>query len=100
MLVICRLNSPVPCPEARLDKTVREEGASMHVIADWLEKLGMSKYAERFTENKIDVPVLRHSTDQRNHNVLETNGPFWKTGFVLWVLALCGVFPVFLRGHP
>jgi hypothetical protein len=68
--------------------------AAMQQIADWLEKLGMSKYAERFTENKIDVPVLRHSTDQRNHNVFETNGPFWKTGFVLWVLALCGVFLV------
>jgi hypothetical protein len=24
----------------------------------------------------------------------QTNGPFWKTGFVLWVLALCGVFLV------
>jgi uncharacterized protein YjiS (DUF1127 family) len=33
-------------------------------IADWLEKLGMSEYAERFSENKIDVSVLRHLTDQ------------------------------------
>ena len=33
-------------------------------ISDWLEKLGMSEYAERFAENKIDVPVLRHLTDQ------------------------------------
>ena len=24
----------------------------------------------------------------------QTNGPFWKTAFVLWVLALCGVFLV------
>jgi hypothetical protein len=37
----------LPCPEARLDKTVREEGASMQAIADWLEKLGMSEYAQR-----------------------------------------------------
>ena len=33
-------------------------------ISDWLEKLGMSEYADRFTDNKIDVSVLRHLTDQ------------------------------------
>ena len=33
-------------------------------IADWLEKLGMSEYAERFAENDIDVSVLPHLTDQ------------------------------------
>jgi SAM (Sterile alpha motif) domain-containing protein len=33
-------------------------------IADWLAKLGMSEYAERFAENGIDVSVLRHLTDQ------------------------------------
>ena len=36
----------------------------MQQIADWLEKLGMSEYAERFAENGIDVSVLRHLTDQ------------------------------------
>ena len=36
----------------------------MQQIADWLEKLGMSEYAERFAENRIDVSVLRHLTDQ------------------------------------
>jgi hypothetical protein len=36
----------------------------MQQIADWLEKLGMSEYAERFAENDIDVSVLRHLTDQ------------------------------------
>jgi class 3 adenylate cyclase len=36
----------------------------MQQIADWLEKLGMSEYAQRFAENKIDVWVLRHLTDQ------------------------------------
>src|SRR5215467_5875772 len=36
----------------------------MQRIADWLEKLGMSEYAQRFAENKIDVSVLRHLTDQ------------------------------------
>jgi class 3 adenylate cyclase len=33
-------------------------------IADWLEKLGMSEYAQRFTENGISVAALRHLTDQ------------------------------------
>jgi class 3 adenylate cyclase len=33
-------------------------------ISDWLEKLGMSEYADRFAENKIDVSVLHHLTDQ------------------------------------
>jgi hypothetical protein len=36
----------------------------MQQIADWLEKLGMSEYAELFADNKIDVSVLRHLTDQ------------------------------------
>jgi len=36
----------------------------MQDIAEWLEKLGMSEYAERFTENRIDVSVLRDLTDQ------------------------------------
>ena len=39
-------------------------GAAMQQIADWLEKLGMSEYAERFVDNKIEVSVLRHLTDQ------------------------------------
>jgi class 3 adenylate cyclase len=36
----------------------------MQPIADWLASLGMSEYAQRFTENDIDVSVLRHLTDQ------------------------------------
>ena len=36
----------------------------MQEIADWLEKLGMSEYAQRFAENGIDVSVLPHLTDQ------------------------------------
>jgi SAM domain (Sterile alpha motif) len=36
----------------------------MHEIADWLEKLGMSEYARRFAENKIDLSALRYLTDQ------------------------------------
>jgi class 3 adenylate cyclase len=33
-------------------------------ITDWLEKLGMPEYAQRFAENGIDVSALRHLTDQ------------------------------------
>ena len=30
----------------------------MQEIADWLEQLGMSEYAQRFAENRIDFPLL------------------------------------------
>jgi SAM domain (Sterile alpha motif) len=33
-------------------------------IAEWLKKLGMSEYAQRFDENRIDFSVLRDLTDQ------------------------------------
>src|SRR5215831_10430265 len=36
----------------------------MQQIADWLEKLGMSEYAQRFVENRIDFSVLHDLTDQ------------------------------------
>ena len=36
----------------------------MQQIADWLEKLGMSEYADRFAENRIDFSVLPDLTDQ------------------------------------
>ena len=36
----------------------------MQQIANWLEKLGMSEYAERFAENGINVAALPHLTDQ------------------------------------
>ena len=36
----------------------------MQQITDWLEKLGMSEYAQRFAENGIDISVLRDLTDQ------------------------------------
>ena len=38
--------------------------AVMQQIADWLKKLGMSQYAQRFAEYDVDVSVLRHLTDQ------------------------------------
>jgi hypothetical protein len=36
----------------------------MQQIADWLKKLGLPQYGERFAENGIDVSVLPHLTDQ------------------------------------
>ena len=36
----------------------------MQKIANWLKKLGMSEYAERFVENRIDLSVLPDLTDQ------------------------------------
>ena len=38
--------------------------AAMQQIGDWLKQLGMSEYVQCFAENKIDVSVLRHLTDQ------------------------------------
>jgi class 3 adenylate cyclase/predicted ATPase len=36
----------------------------MQQIADWLKKLGMSEYGERFAENDIDFAVVADLTDQ------------------------------------
>ena len=36
----------------------------MQQVADWLQKLDLGEYAERFAENKIDISVLPHITDQ------------------------------------
>jgi len=39
-------------------------GTVMQQIADWLIKLGMSEYVERFAENDIEIDVLSELTDQ------------------------------------
>ena len=36
----------------------------MQPIAEWLEKLGMSEYAERFEADRVDISVLPDLTDQ------------------------------------
>jgi class 3 adenylate cyclase len=36
----------------------------MQQVADWLEKLGLGQYEQRFAENGIDFSVLRYLTDQ------------------------------------
>jgi hypothetical protein len=35
----------------------------MQLIADWLEKLGLGQYAQRFAENDISFGVLPDLTD-------------------------------------
>jgi hypothetical protein len=36
----------------------------MQQVSDWLEKLGLGQYAERFAENDISFSVLPDLTDQ------------------------------------
>src|SRR5262249_61953368 len=36
----------------------------MQQVGDWLEKLGLPEYAQRFAENVIEWSVLRYLTDQ------------------------------------
>jgi len=36
----------------------------MEPIAEWLEKLGLGQYGQRFVENGIDISALAHLTDQ------------------------------------
>jgi uncharacterized protein YjiS (DUF1127 family) len=48
----------------------------MQQIADWLDNLGMSEYAERFAKNKIDVSVLHHLTDQDLKDIGVALGPY------------------------
>ena len=36
----------------------------MQQIADWLQKLGLGRYAQRFAENDIEIDVLNELTDQ------------------------------------
>ena len=45
-------------------KAAEHRSSATQQIADWLEKLGMSEYVQRFAENDIDIAVLRHLTDQ------------------------------------
>ena len=37
---------------------------TMQQVADWLEKLGLGQYAQRFAENDINFGILPHLTDQ------------------------------------
>jgi class 3 adenylate cyclase len=39
-------------------------GAAMQQVADWLQKLGLGQYAQRFAENDISFAILPDLTDQ------------------------------------
>jgi SAM domain (Sterile alpha motif) len=47
----------------------------MQQIADWLQKLGLGQYAQRFAESEIDVSVLPHLTDQDLKDIGVPLGP-------------------------
>jgi class 3 adenylate cyclase/tetratricopeptide (TPR) repeat protein len=54
-----------PDPEARCGRDkFPSDGTAMQQVTDWLEKLGMSEYAQRFADNRIDFSVLPDLTDQ------------------------------------
>jgi hypothetical protein len=36
----------------------------MQQVPDWLQKLGLGQYAQRFADNDIDFSILRELTDQ------------------------------------
>jgi class 3 adenylate cyclase len=40
------------------------KGEAVFTVAEWLASLGMSEYAQRFAENRIDPSILRDLTDQ------------------------------------
>ena len=54
----------VKCPAGLERIALNPQGPPMQQIADWLRRLGLPEYAERFAENGIDVSVLPHLTDQ------------------------------------
>jgi hypothetical protein len=56
----------------------------MEQIADWLAKLGMSEYAERFAENDVDISVLPHLSD---HDLKELGVSLGHRGKMLAAIA-------------
>ena len=53
----------------------RASFTAMQQIADWLQKLGLGQYAQRFAENEIDVSVLPHLTDQDLKDIARSAWP-------------------------
>src|ERR1700721_4424655 len=47
-----------------LGKGACKPGGDVPEIADWLGRLGLGQYAQRFADHEIDVSVLPHLTDQ------------------------------------
>ena len=42
----------------------RQRGAAMPAVREWLTSLGLSEYADRFAEHRIDLSILPDLTDQ------------------------------------
>src|SRR5262244_3438017 len=42
----------------------KQSGAAMSLVREWLASHGLSEYAERFAENRIDFSVLPDLTEQ------------------------------------
>jgi SAM domain (Sterile alpha motif) len=42
----------------------------MQQVADWLEKLGLGQYAQRFAENDISFVILPDLTDQTSKKLV------------------------------
>ena len=53
----------IHCRCGRISPIVRG-AAAMQQVTDWLEKLGLGQYAQRFAENDISFSVLSDLTDQ------------------------------------
>src|SRR5205807_9574486 len=60
----------------RLAPTTQSVGP-MQQIADWLERLGLGQYAQRFAENDIDSSVLSDLIDQDLVTIGVSLGPRW-----------------------
>src|SRR6201998_565024 len=48
----------------REQRRAKPRGNAMQPIAEWLSSLGLSEYADRFAENRIDLSILPDLTDQ------------------------------------
>ena len=57
---------------------------AMQQVADWLEKLGLGQYAERFAENDISFAVLPDLTDQHLIPILTLSNPWLPSRGVRW----------------
>src|SRR5215475_3541241 len=62
--VLARVGKTLTTCRSRTDSVKSVEGPPMQQIADWLEKLGLGQYAQRFAENDIDFEILTDLTDQ------------------------------------
>ena len=52
-----------PCRFRAYHAAETRGAAAMQQVADWLKKLGLEQYAQRFADNDIDVSVLPYLTD-------------------------------------